>query len=469
LSREATVDALSSNVQDNAIETPDTRSADASALVAACEHAWRAIQRHHPGVPDTIIILGSGVERGRLVKLGHWWGGRWIADGQLRGEVLLAGEALHLHATQVFEVLLHEATHGLNAARGIKDSSRGGRYHNTKFKSTAEELGLQVSLLPPYAWSKTELTFAARERYISEIQQLGDAMRIARRVALTNTATVGGPNTGDPEHGADLNELRRTTPPATVCGCGRRMRMAPRVLKLGPVFCGLCNAPFTSEHMPRATEPPERPAAHPSEPTDAHPLISLFTGNASEVDLRELTDPELDGLDLLRQVVRDGHSFVENGDLRVWYDSWQAGVDTQLLDGPPEEIRDANELARALLKLDGTLTGPALYAGDLELLRGELVMVQPSDEPSRAIDGRHLPPAGCVGEVTQVLDEAGIFQVDFATDGIFLLAASSPAAAALDYAYVELLPEDEYDDAQIDLCTRRAPHRDHRPDVLGPT
>ena len=455
-------------MQDNTIDAQDMRSADASVLVAACEHAWRAIQCHHAGVPDAIIILGSGVERGRLVKLGHWWGGRWIADGQLRGEVLLAGEALHLHATQVFEVLLHEATHGLNAARGIKDSSRGGRYHNTKFKSTAEELGLQVSLLPPYGWSKTELTFAARERYISEIQQLGDAMRIARRVALTQTATVGGPSTGGPEAGGNLDELRRATPPAAVCGCGRRMRMAPRVLKLGPVYCGLCNAPFTSEHIPRATEPPELPAAHPNDPTDAHPLISLFTGNASEVDLRDLTDAELEGLDLLRQVVRDGHSFVESGDLRVWYDSWQAGVDSQLLDAPPEEIRDANELARALLKLDGTLTGPALYAGDRELLRGELLMVQPSDEPFRAIDGRHLPPAGCVGEVTQVLDEAGIFQVDFATDGIYVLAASSSAAAALDYAYVEPLPADEYNDAQIGLCTRRAVYRDRGSDVPGP-
>ena len=64
--------------------------------MAACEEAWAAIQRHHPEVPDAVIVLGTGVERGRLVKLGHWWGGRWIADGNVRGEVLLAGEALHL-------------------------------------------------------------------------------------------------------------------------------------------------------------------------------------------------------------------------------------------------------------------------------------------------------------------------------------------------------------------------------------
>ena len=116
----------------------------ASELVAACEEAWAAIQRRHPEVPDAVIVLGSGVERGRLVKLGHWWGGRWIADGAVRGEVLLAGEALHLAPEAVFEVLLHEAAHGLNAARRIQDSSRGGRYHNVRFKATAEDLGLVV-------------------------------------------------------------------------------------------------------------------------------------------------------------------------------------------------------------------------------------------------------------------------------------------------------------------------------------
>src|SRR3546814_1039660 len=42
--------------------------ATASALVAACEEAWAAIQQHHPDLPAVVIVLGSGVERGRLVK-----------------------------------------------------------------------------------------------------------------------------------------------------------------------------------------------------------------------------------------------------------------------------------------------------------------------------------------------------------------------------------------------------------------
>src|SRR5207248_9599573 len=76
--------------------TANDLSATASAAVSAFEAAWADIQRHHPELPEVVIVLGSGVERGRLVKLGHWWGGRWLAGGEVRGEVLLAGEALHL-------------------------------------------------------------------------------------------------------------------------------------------------------------------------------------------------------------------------------------------------------------------------------------------------------------------------------------------------------------------------------------
>src|SRR5205823_5098049 len=146
------------------------------------EAAWSAIQAHHPELPDVVIVLGTGVERGRLVKLGHWWGGRWVADGAVRGEVLLAGEALHLPAEAVFEVLLHEAAHGLNAARGVKDTSRGGRYHNAKFKTTAEEVGLAVRPLPPYGWARTTLSAESAERYAPAVAHLAEAMRIARQV-----------------------------------------------------------------------------------------------------------------------------------------------------------------------------------------------------------------------------------------------------------------------------------------------
>lgn len=224
--------------------------ASASALVAACEAAWHDIQTHHPELPDVVMVLGTGVERGRLVKLGHWWGGQWLADGQSRGEVLLAGEALHLEPARVFEVLLHESAHGINATRGVKDTSRGGRYHNRHFASTAREVLLDVKQMPPYGLAATELTPAALERYGPTVERLGDAMRIVRqlragtRIGVEGDGIEGTLGSGESAGGKENGDGQAKGPGSAACGCGRKMRMAPSTLAAGPVLCGLCGTEF---------------------------------------------------------------------------------------------------------------------------------------------------------------------------------------------------------------------------------
>ena len=64
---------------------------------------------------------------------------------------MISGEGLRRTARDVLGVLLHEAAHALAAARGIKDTSRQGRYHNTQYKTLAEELGITVQSIPPSA------------------------------------------------------------------------------------------------------------------------------------------------------------------------------------------------------------------------------------------------------------------------------------------------------------------------------
>lgn len=236
------------------VEANGTRPVDdpasASALIAACEGAWSDIRVHHPELPEAVMVLGTGVERGRLVKLGHWWGGQWVADGQSRGEVLLAGEALHLEPARVFEVLLHESAHGINAARGVKDTSRGGRYHNKHFASTARQVLLDVRQMPPYGLAATELTPAARERYGPTIDRLGDAMRIARQLRAGIRIGVEGDGIegtlgGGADGGKERGDGQPKGPGSAACGCGRKMRMAPSTLAAGPVLCGLCDSEFT--------------------------------------------------------------------------------------------------------------------------------------------------------------------------------------------------------------------------------
>lgn len=229
----------------------EAREVAASDLVAACEAGWAAIQTLHPQVPDTVIVLGTGVERGRLVKLGHWWGGQWRVGAEARGEVLLAGEALHLPPEAVFEVLLHEAAHGLAAARNIRDTSRGGRYHNANYKAVAAEVGLRPRRLDPYGFARTELTPVTAETYADVIAGIGARMRLARGLPARRAVGVEGGVEGIAGGGREADGGRtngsKSGPPAAECGCepGRKLRMAPSVLERGPVICGLCGSEFT--------------------------------------------------------------------------------------------------------------------------------------------------------------------------------------------------------------------------------
>jgi hypothetical protein len=53
--------------------------------------------------------------------------------------------------------------------------------------------------------------------------------------------TSGGGADGD---GADGGRRSNNSGVACVCGCGRRIRVAPSVLELGPIACGVCGSEF---------------------------------------------------------------------------------------------------------------------------------------------------------------------------------------------------------------------------------
>lgn len=263
----------------------------ASALIAACEAAWADIQSHHPDLPPAVMVLGTGIQGGKLVKLGHWWQSQWVADGAARGEVLLAGEALHLPADQVLEILVHEAAHGINCARDVKDTSRGGRYHNQRFKATAVEVGLKVQRMDPYGWARTTLRPETIEKYAGSIATIGEHLRIARAIPRRALTGIEGRDGGDGTAGVagegQEGQTRKT--PAVECGCGRKMRMAASVLAKGPVVCGLCETEFALAR--RADRVAESTAA--ASPSGAD-VVEIGEHGRPDVDLRTVPLPALD-------------------------------------------------------------------------------------------------------------------------------------------------------------------------------
>jgi hypothetical protein len=388
----------------------ETTEGRASEVVAACELAWRTIQQHHRELPDVVVVLGSGVERGRLVKLGHWWAGRWEAGDELRGEVLLAGEALHLQAEDVFEVLLHEAAHGLNAARGVKDASRGGRYHNARYRATAIEVGLDVEQLAPHGWAKTTLSEAAVERYSAEIKDLRGAVRIARRLEAGDAAAVGADGTRDPESGRNT-----PAPSALLCECGRRMRMAPSVAAQGPVLCGLCGSEFATPGVE------QRSAGKPADLVHLRPV-------GAEVPAK--CDDRRSDLVLLQNEEGKADSAHLWARAAMWTDRHGERLDEVLIAADATEARTLNDLVRRFRREQAHLVGPDLAVGELAFAAGDQVIVATESSDSDGV----VPGVGVLGQIVAVDAGKGCLTVDFPIAGRYRLSAEE-AGRHLDYGY----------------------------------
>jgi hypothetical protein len=240
-------------------------------LVAAVEACWGAVRARHPQVPAVVVTLGSGtIGAGRAgPRLGHFAAGRWHvggADGVC--ELFVGGEGLRDGALELLCTLLHEAAHGLAHTRGIKDTSRQGRYHNTRYATLARELGLEVSE-DRHGWHKTVVPDATAAVYAAQLAELEAALVAWRHPERQRprTLTPGGggrpePGAGpagdtDPDGSHDDDQGEPAVGPAgqvekngvvAVCDCTppRRMRITRSVLTVGPITCGICGTDFTA-------------------------------------------------------------------------------------------------------------------------------------------------------------------------------------------------------------------------------
>ena len=92
----------------------------------------------------------------------YGWCTGWKAwrdnDGGGYYEINICAETLNRPLEQTAETLLHEMVHLYNIMHEVKDTSRGGTYHNTKYRDAAQAHGLVVEQGEKYGWHKTTLT-----------------------------------------------------------------------------------------------------------------------------------------------------------------------------------------------------------------------------------------------------------------------------------------------------------------------
>jgi hypothetical protein len=226
-----------------------------SSVVAALEAAYGSVRESFPELPDAVVITGSGLD-GYGLRWGHFAHDRWVDDiahGR-RPELFVGGERLATGAVLTMQTLLHECAHALAVARDVKDTSRGFRYHNKRFVSLANALGLEYPHDAPdstIGFSAVVLTDTGKARWRDQI----DALHLALTLHLDDPSALfggllGGGGAGMGGHGAPVRRRRGTGGASYVkatCDCPRVIRVAPSVLAEGEITCDVCKTTFVTD------------------------------------------------------------------------------------------------------------------------------------------------------------------------------------------------------------------------------
>jgi hypothetical protein len=236
---------------------PIIRETTGSAVVQLLERVWTRIRQNHPELPAVVIVTGAGL--GIMGgKWGHFRPNGWTAKVAEEGaatssrldEMFMAGETLAKGARQVLQTMLHEGAHTLAKVREVQDTSRQGRWHNAKFRTLAEEMGLEYrkgEASKTLGFSEVTLT----DKTVTEYADLLAALDAEIHLMVSLPGWLGG------DAGQDGGENMGKAPKApaapsngtnikATCLCEEPniVRMSRKVLDKCVVMCEECNERF---------------------------------------------------------------------------------------------------------------------------------------------------------------------------------------------------------------------------------
>ena len=196
-----------------------------STLTKALEQAHEIIKTE-TGAPRVTIL----VTRDLKGKRGHFTHYQpWHANGEAFNEIAFNLEHF-TNAKELLSTLLHEVAHSLNYANGISDCS-ANQYHNGKFKTQAEALGLKTEK-GKKGYAQTSLTEFGAKRWKKALTILEKALELT---ALSN-------------EGASKPKGRNTNLLKAVCQCDepKTIRASRGVIDSG-IRCDECQMRFSTE------------------------------------------------------------------------------------------------------------------------------------------------------------------------------------------------------------------------------
>lgn len=213
------------------MQTFQTRS---SPIAEALRTSWAAVRSVHPEIPSGCVVLepASSGPLADAVRIGC--ATRWrrldAGDDEFPSlEVVVSGDRLRSGSIGILSTVLHEAAHVLAHVRGVRDTSRQGRYHNEGFRRAADELGLDVARSHRFGWSTTAVPPHTSAEYAETVAALDESLRWWH-------LAESGPEL--PEVGVWADHVRLS------CDCRRVVEVTTEVLALGPIVCGRCGQRF---------------------------------------------------------------------------------------------------------------------------------------------------------------------------------------------------------------------------------
>lgn len=206
-----------------------------SRAVSQLEHIYNALNSDfYDGVlPIPIITVQS-----KPGTYGHCTTSKvWKRKDGEAYELNIAAEVLDYPLEELLDTILHEMVHLFCREKGIQEVSRGGKYHNRKFKTIAEAHGLTCVPFGRYGWNtcpNEKIVEYALEKGWNEITIGRSTVGPYIHTGAAGTAQTG--TSGLPAGGKRPSSTRKLVCPK----CGQSVRATRKV----NIICGDCFLPM---------------------------------------------------------------------------------------------------------------------------------------------------------------------------------------------------------------------------------
>lgn len=166
----------------------------------------------------------------------------WKRKGEDRHELNISADWLQRPIENVVATMIHEMVHLYNMQNGIQDCSRGGTYHNKKFKEEAEKHMLHIEKSDKYGWTVTSPTDELLEYIISKGWEDID---MGRNCLYGLFGGSGGKSGKDNDSGSGAvpgaDSTKKGNSRRYKCPCCFALVRATKDLH---IICGKCNVDF---------------------------------------------------------------------------------------------------------------------------------------------------------------------------------------------------------------------------------